>query len=84
MGDTPFSKILDANNKYIGQLKGNTHFSQGICPQYATGACTYPNYRGRTCWVGKPQCNMRSGWPNRLRQDAHRSRVGRRSSPGRG
>ena len=45
MGDTSFRKILDANNKYIGQLKGNTNFSQGICPQYATGVCTYPNCR---------------------------------------
>ena len=45
MGDTPFSKILDAKNKCIGQLKGNTNFSQGICPQYATGVCTYPNCR---------------------------------------
>jgi hypothetical protein len=45
MGDTPFNKILDANNKYFGQLKGNTNFSQGICPQYATGGCTFPNCR---------------------------------------
>ena len=37
MRDTPFSKILDANRKYFNQLKGNTSFSQYVCPQYATG-----------------------------------------------
>ena len=45
MRDTPFNKILDANNTYFIKLRVHTSFSQGVCPQYATGVCTFPECR---------------------------------------
>jgi len=45
MGDTTFTKILDANNKYFGQLKGKSTFSQGICPAFSTGRCSFEKCR---------------------------------------
>ena len=45
MGDASFTKILDANNKYYGQLKGKSNFSQGICPAFAAGRCSFNKCR---------------------------------------
>ena len=41
MGNVPFVKILDANNKTYFHLRGNNNYSQGIYPAFATGLCTY-------------------------------------------
>ena len=45
LGDVPFTKILDANNKYFSHLKGKTTHSQGVCPACATGKCGFEKCR---------------------------------------
>ena len=43
MRNVPFAKNLDASNKSHFHLRGNNKYSQGICPAFATGLCTYKN-----------------------------------------
>ena len=45
MGNVPFVKILDAKNKSNFHLRVNNNYSQGICPAFATGLCTYKDCR---------------------------------------
>ena len=45
LGDVSFTKILDANNKYFSHLKGKSTYSQGICPAFATGKCSFAKCR---------------------------------------
>ena len=61
MGNTPFVKILDTNNKSHFHLRGNNSYSQGICQAFATALCTYPNCRTANL-VGQAIPQARTKW----------------------